>query len=472
MRRWLAKILAKNDKSQVGLWPLQGDSVDYSGLGTHGYPSSYFPIYEAGRKGLFFSHDASSNYGPSIPLGSGSAYNFEANGSFTISTWYYYQPLRTGAVSFLVSRIYNNNITSIIKGYGLFVTNDSVSNDNIGFSIYSGVNTYPYPSFTTQVNLDPVWINTKDSTMNKWYHLALIYDVGVVSLYINGILATGVSVAPSTVQNFSMQHPQGVLTLAGDAGGVYTDLGTATLTYAGMSTTRIWNRALSTVEVLSNYVSERDMYRPRSRSIVPVQWLTSASSRILYMSGSPPMSSNAIPLFITGPYPANSGVPLYIHGQASLSSGMPLSLTGAIIVNNLMPMYTHGISITQEGMNLSLICNTIRFTSPPALPLRIDGNTSGTQGLTKPITLFTQGNMPSGSHSLNMVLIGAQKDNSLRNINLFIQGEAYTAGNIAPLFVCNTSSGVNNNTPLTISGSSWWPGGGTTPATYRNTIRK
>jgi hypothetical protein len=455
MRKWLAKILAKNDKSQVGFWPLQGDVVDYSGLGTHGNPNRYFPMYEGGRKGLIFSNVIQSN-GVTIPLGNSNVYNFDTTDSFTISTWYYYQPLHAGGSSFLVSRIYNNSQNSIIKGYGLFVTNDNVSKDKLGFVIYSGLNTYPIASLTLTVDLNPIW--QVGDIMNKWYHIAVVYNVGVINLYVNGVLAT--SVVSSTLQSSSMQHTQGILQLAGDAGAVYTDLGTATILYAGMSTTRIWNRALPTVEVMANYTSERDMYRPRSRSMA---WPTTDNSCTLYMNGSLPVVTNITPLFISGPSPANSGTPLYIHGQASLSSGVPLSLTGAIIANNAIPMYINGVLAKQEGMNLSLICTARKFTTPPALPLNITGSTSGTQGLIKPITLFTQGNMPSANHSLNMALIGAEKDNSLRHMNLFTQGEAYPAGNTAPLFVCNTSSGVNNSTPLTISGSSWWSGGGTTP---------
>src|SRR5436305_14314463 len=155
MRRWLAKILAKNDKSQVGFWPLQGDVVDYSGLGIHGNPTRYFPMYEGGRKGFIFLNTIQSR-GVSIALGSSNAYNFDTTGSCTLSTWYYYQPLHSGGSSYLVSRIYNHSQTSTIKGYGLFVTN-SASKDKLGFTVYSDLNTYPVASLTLAVDLDTIW---------------------------------------------------------------------------------------------------------------------------------------------------------------------------------------------------------------------------------------------------------------------------------------------------------------------------
>ncbi len=74
-KKWLARQLAKNDKTLIGFWPLQDNLLDYSGLGHHAQlreitPSLAYPksISTNNRKGVVFGPFTPAITVPDVPV--------------------------------------------------------------------------------------------------------------------------------------------------------------------------------------------------------------------------------------------------------------------------------------------------------------------------------------------------------------------------------------------------------------------
>lgn len=458
MQRWLARELRRNDKTLVAFWPLQGNTKDYSGNAYHGAPIGGQFLSSAGNKNGYFFNTI-NNY---ISAGPAVSTAFSITSRFSFSFWLYIAK-DVGGFGGVLSRIGSSG-----QGYDVIYQNNNGSNfKQVSFR---GRNT----SGATVINC--AFILSRTDTA-EWMHIVITYDgsytTAGVKCYCNGRPVKQSSGSLTTLTD--MATPTGTFFI-----GNSTLIGNHPLGTTGHSILRclrVYNKELLLEDVLSIYGPELDMFRPRkvAKAAFPSNTLP------LTITGYSSVNNN-LPLYIKGSLLQSQTLPLFINGYSNISSGLPLYIKGAIISNNNLPLYISGIGLNKslslfiQGMspinsgiplyvngsynsysrlNLFVCCRTIP-AMPLTLPLFISGSHVGTSGMGKFIPLHIAGT--GFGHGMNLFLAGSPTDITSKHMNLFIEGSKQVKVNSLPLFLSNTSSGVNNNLPLSITGSGSPPG--------------
>jgi hypothetical protein len=201
---------AANPKSYVS------GSTTWNDLSGNGSSGSFYgsPSYDNSNGGGFNFNNAVSNSG--VLCGNPSSISFPQN-SFSLETWF-----KLSASTFLFNKDAPN-----YGGFNLWHTGTAFR-----FQIYSG-STAPAP-----INL----LVTYTLNINSYYHLCSTYDGTVANTYVNGTLL-GTQTNSSTIPNTT-----GSLTLGYRDNGVNQNFGSGSIYVA-----KIYNKALSSQEVLQNY---------------------------------------------------------------------------------------------------------------------------------------------------------------------------------------------------------------------------
>jgi hypothetical protein len=440
--RWLARELTRNDKTLIGFWPFQNNLLDYSGLAAHGqsvggtsssvYPQQGYMFYRSGKRGVQVGQ---YNLDLFVDIGPVADYNFDYTNTFTISLWYYHTGLQTNTSGSLVSRLYQSS-----TGYELTISNDGSGNHSLTFGLY-------YQNYYSCTLTVPFYGATE-----RWHHITVTY-AGInssagIKIYINSKLEPNIG----TVDNLS-------LSIANSDGRFQIGGGTnklSSVTSCGLALARIWKRELSALEIGKLYYREIDLYRPRFKGSKP----RASASIPLFIQG-PRLLDTTIPLYISGPKPIANALPLILTGFASSGSNIPLYIYGDIKIDNSVPLVTSGIQKYNKGLNLFLSCATILFNTV-YVPLVITGNAPGAQGLYKSMPLVISG-IPYRS-SLNLFLKGAEIDQTVRNMNLFIEG--YTSY-VPPTPTNDIGVNPTISAILQQQKNDFWK---SVPPTYRNSI--
>jgi hypothetical protein len=458
MRRWLAKQLAKSDKTLVGFWPLQDNLLDYSGNGNHGSSvknpqtapvstNNLFPAYIGGMKGYTFGIYSTDNF---LDMGNAPSTNFSWTSPFTVSFWLYTLQNIQSSTGALVSRVLNSagNYTGYNIALSASFVPPGIYQPQIIFGLY----------FNSNFSINIVTQLDLATSVNRWYHVVATYNgnkaVSGLSIYINSELAKIVSTNSNLTNDISntsarLAVGQGLTELS--ARGQFA-----------ISSVRIYNRVLSNFEVMRIYNTERVAYRVR-RAVGLPETPKEQNSLTLFINGSTDGSTpknNNFPLYIDGGASISGSLPLYVQGGGQ-SNFSTLFIQGSQSINNSLPLFTIANAPNiSKGLNFFVNCPTIP-ASPTALPLLITGNHPGSSGMFKSTSLFIKGvglNTP-----MNMFMAGELYDSTPRHMNMFVAGDTQLMGNVFPLFLCNTSSGVNNNTPLSITGEGTVPLASGTP---------
>lgn len=431
MHRLLARELAKKDSSLVGFWPLQGNLLDYSGQGYHGTMAKGTqlsmsaqdsrPTRSQGVKAYSFGVYSTDNF---IDAGLGANANFGKINQFSVSCWFCrLTPITapSGTKGSLVSRVSNSG--SSWTGYDLYVTYQS--NPQITFGLYN--------SNVLSMSITCSLESANSMITGKWYHVVATYNgnqaITGLKIYINGRLLQVASIASS----FSGD-------ITASSGRIEIGHGQAELSALGqhlISCVKIYKRLLGEKEVAKAYISERAFLMPRKSGNISVRKFPS-NNLTLFINGS-----------VDGSTPKSNSLPLYISGYDTSTSGLPLYIAGILTYGSGLPLHIGGISSYTHGLNFFLSCPT-KLASPKVLPLTIVGNTPGASGFYRQLPLYIGGT--GLGHNMNLFLAGSLTDQRNASMNMYIGGVARNITKATPLFVCNTSSGVNNNMPLSITG--------------------
>jgi hypothetical protein len=162
-------------------------------------------------------------------------------------------PLNTatafGSSSNLTIGIWVNYTNFITSSLGRAVFRASNLSENVGFSIYQATDS-PYNRVKCYVNLAGglnVLNSTSQLNTNQWYFITMTYNSSVLNLYINGLLDASSPGSGGIVWPSPTRTPQ-----FGEMFGSY---------FAGrIAQTSIYNRALTTTEILQNYNSTKGRY--------------------------------------------------------------------------------------------------------------------------------------------------------------------------------------------------------------------
>lgn len=180
------------------------------------------------------------NDGNDATLGSSGSFSTDNGGIFSYST--------TGSASVTnsVQNVSSSQVSAMtwvqIDQFGnwhRFISNNWV---NSGWLLYSS-DTYWVAAIAQSGVQTDSFIPHNNST--DWTHLALIYDATAVSLYVNGLLVSTNSNSPNAILDTGY-----AITISDDViPGTYK-----------IANTMVYNRALSTEEVLQNFNATRGRY--------------------------------------------------------------------------------------------------------------------------------------------------------------------------------------------------------------------
>jgi hypothetical protein len=172
--------------------------------------------------------------GGSIGFTAANSHNATANSlplltTWTVEVWIFHTGLSTGTYPAIICERYNNTTLN----FALFSPNYSVSNFQLQTGYYTSNNWF--------------WTNEYAIAQNNWYHAVGTYDGSNVKLYVNSVLQ---------------------LTTASTTAPTKSDLGIYLMRrwdspdfYGGsLNTVKIYNRALTSQEIVQNYNATKKRY--------------------------------------------------------------------------------------------------------------------------------------------------------------------------------------------------------------------
>ena len=177
--------------------------------------SSTLPTYQSANGGYLSFVPASSQYAQST-----TAPTFGLLSNFTIEAWIYYNGTNTGIDPCILTQAFNNTSSSPYINY--------VLQNNVRFYNGAWINGTSYSSFTA----------------GNWYHVVGTYNGANLILYVNGVSQTTVGTTAITVNG-----DQGINLMKRWDGNEFWG--------GGLAVIRIYNTALSDVQVAQNYNAER-----------------------------------------------------------------------------------------------------------------------------------------------------------------------------------------------------------------------
>jgi hypothetical protein len=212
----------------VGYWPFCGNANDESGNGNNGAVNGATLVADrfGNPNGAYFFNGTSDF----ININNSPIYNFQSNNTLSLSYWINASTLSSSQLSFIINKQeslgvnqdgWNSNIESFYES---------------SFRIQNGSNTN-----SCTLNSNPSTIGT-----NTNYHIVQIYDNGIASSYLNGVLVNQITCSALIGDNnseiyigkplFSYYNSKGF-------NGVIDDIG-------------IWNRALTQPEITQLFTGD------------------------------------------------------------------------------------------------------------------------------------------------------------------------------------------------------------------------
>jgi hypothetical protein len=447
MRRFLARELAKKDTSLVGFWPLQGNTLDYSGRGTHVRPIQWLGTSgatpEVGLPIFAHMHNRGGALLRNYASGSDTVYtylqcdntvdvNFEWTQPFSISAWI--KPIYVTSLNPTGPDYFQQNIVAKVwymdsanagsthwQGYLFSLKQQSPLTTNANWVLDFRLFTYDSGMSLTTIGGNAIISRAVGYPM-EWWHVVVTWDGSGkhsgIKLYANGKpldVTTYASPSRNLGANDTMKNSNKPLLIGG---AEYQN------NSAIISLVRLYRRKLSLPDVCKMYFNELDAVYNRKQVVAKI-----------------PFVHNYIPLYISSSITDSGNIPLFIQGSQPIATGIPL--------------YMNGITLREAGLNLTTKGNSFPSTSN-TIPLHINGIASGINGSVGSIPLYISG-LAYGK-GLNLFLQGAMVGQTTRNLNLYIKGKNPSIDGGIPLFLRNTA--VPKTIPLYIYGTGYYSGEG------------
>lgn len=201
------------DKSLVIYYPLESDTLDYSGNGYHGVSSFITFVSGIDGNGAKFSTNSSS-----IEIPSQSPFNFSEG--FTLSAW--------------------------VKPDGFVIGSNVIMGKYLPYTAIAG--NHAYLRATTLLNSNYTLLGitgTSNTSIGNWYHIAATGDKEYLKLYVNGILENTTS-----INGIVYTYPPSYIGYVGRHSSSSVNYFNGTI-----DEVRFYNRTLSSDEIVTLYAN-------------------------------------------------------------------------------------------------------------------------------------------------------------------------------------------------------------------------
>ena len=219
-----------------------GNRASYAGTGTTWFDLSgnnlngtlvNGPTYAGTGNSTYISFDGSNDYISIVPSGTSFTYNRSA---FTVAGFTYMTSLPTSYFGIILSK-----------------WNTGAGNDNEFILNTTDGNIFLFAvdfddSLTPDSQANDIVVSTTTIVANTWYYVAATFDNGVMKMYVNGVLENTVTASVSTVKTNTNSSLD-----IGRFGTTFYSIGRRGLV-------QLYNKALSSTEVLQNFNFYRSRY--------------------------------------------------------------------------------------------------------------------------------------------------------------------------------------------------------------------
>ena len=219
-----------------------GNRASYAGTGTTWFNLSASnlngtltngPTYAGTGSSTYISFDGTNDYISIVPSGTSFTYNRSA---FTVAGFTYMTSLPTSYFGVILSK-----------------WNTGAGNDNEFILNTTDGNIFQFAvdfddSLTPDAQTNDYVVSTTTIVANTWYYVAVTFDNGVMKMYVNGVLENTVTASVSTVKTNTNSSLD-----IGRFGTTYYSTGRRGLV-------QLYNKALSSTEVLQNFNFYRSRY--------------------------------------------------------------------------------------------------------------------------------------------------------------------------------------------------------------------
>lgn len=419
----LAKELWHKHPNLVCFYPFTENLLDHSGRALHAELNGgkNFCGYLGGKK----CFDGYSNSYLKIPHNP--AIDFANNSKFSVGCMFYLSSKPMDFARCLVSKV--NSIGN--TGWGLYVdTDNTLTACIVGSAI-----------------VEEIRLRATDLLqLGKWHYVFLTYDgsknAAGATLYLNNHKCE-LSEQTGYIDFMELEVVDDIIVGESNANG---GLGTNTFP-GGIRYLSIYNRDLSAGEVLTimdrHLGVERRQYK-KSIALTP----NTNDNFPLFIHGNASINKNEI-LFIEGGF--NLYSPLFLQAHDKIEDNITSFVQGHESVNDDIPLYTASFADTNKSLNL-----TIKVDDADKVNANHDLFIHGANesGLIKSMSLFiysdSSGNI--ATKSMNLFVSSPLISDVNKNIPLSIEGSLPKSIGYSPLYISNTTSGINNSTTLFIKG--------------------
>ena len=296
-----------------------GSGTTWSNLATSGasYNATLFntPTYSSSNGGYFSFLDTSAQYATAPNLGSQSRW--------TLETWTRTTASLTGKVTSIIANQYND-ITSLNFSLG---TNYNLTNYNLSVGYFDG-------AWRTLTGITP--------QLNTWVHYIGTYDGTTIKLYVNGALVDSFNYSGTPTSGGEVRIARRWDNIIATSNFYKGDIGVV----------RIYNRALTSNEVTSNYNAQSTRFLGGGGSADGTFSLTT-NGQTLFLSGSN----------LASRYLANQFIPSTLSGNSFISSTQLTSTTLGLTTYASTFLDSSELASTVAGLGLAQYVSSLGLTT-------------------------------------------------------------------------------------------------------------